>query len=264
MKPILEVAYLTDDHGNTLEKCPGCKICDRIAELMKQVVVNPVEKYKHLLDKGQDLTTSEIIYLYEKGVEKRFIIKATKLTWDELNQLLADCEFVDKKSLKAVDKMAGKIVKFNMTKEQAEQLAAEGKNKSEIAKIAGVSLPTYLHHAKKWEGQVEKKAQPKETAKDEYNSLIEQLKEQLKQKDGTIGILEKKIKQLEQDKKDIHAAANDTESELMVDADTWKHQALNYKAENKRLTVDLIETREELAKYKGENVLAKALLKAVL
>ena len=263
MKPILEVAYLTDDHGNTLEKCPGCKICDRIAELMKQIVVDPVEKYKYLLDKGEDLSTSEIIYLYEKGVEKKQIIKATKLTWEELNQLLADCEFVDKKSLKAVEKMAGKPNKFNMTKEQAEQLAAEGKNKSEIAKIAGVSLPTYLHHAKKWEGKVEKKAQPK-TNNEEITSLIEKLKEQLKQKDGTIERLREKIDQLEQDKLDIHAAANDTESELMTDSEIWKQQALQYKAENKRLNDNLTETNQELAKYKGENVLFKATLKAVL
>ena len=76
--------------------------------------------------------------------------------------------------------------------------------------------------------------------------------------------MQKKIDQLEQDKLDLHAAANDTESELMTDAEIWRQQALQYKAENKRLNDNLAETNQELAKYKGENVLFKATLKAVL
>ena len=229
---------------------------------MKHLFEEPEVRYKDLLAKGENLTTKEVIYLYMKGVNKTIIKKATGLNDYEMNDILRTMDMVIQNHKKAVDEMAGKPNKFNMTKEHAEQLAAEGKNKSEIAKIAGVSLPTFLHHAKKWEGKVEK--QPKTTANEEYNSLIEQLKERLKQKDGTIENLEKKIEQLENEVKNIHAAANDTESELMIDADTWKHQALNYKADNERLTTDLLETREELVKYKGENVLFKATLKAVL
>ncbi|MGM9923059.1 MAG: hypothetical protein ACI35R_02275 [Bacillus sp. (in: firmicutes)] len=98
----------------------------------------------------------------------------------------------------------------------------------------------------------------------EYENLMQQLKKQVKQKDGTIEKLQKKIDQLEQEKLDIHAAANDTESELMIDADIWKQQAQMYQGENKRLNENLSEARQELAKYKGENVLFKATLKAVL
>ena len=98
----------------------------------------------------------------------------------------------------------------------------------------------------------------------EYGNLMQQLKDQVKQKDGTIEKLQKKIDQLEQDKLDLHAAANDTESELLIDANIWRQQALQYKAENKRLNDNLTETNQELAKYKGENVLAKAFIKAVL
>ena len=98
----------------------------------------------------------------------------------------------------------------------------------------------------------------------EYGNLMQQLKDQVKQKDGTIEKLQKKIDQLEQDKLDLHAAANDTESELLIDANIWRQQALQYKAENKRLNDNLTETNQELAKYKGENVLFKATLKAVL
>ena len=97
-----------------------------------------------------------------------------------------------------------------------------------------------------------------------YSETMDRLREQVKQKDGTIEKLQKKIDQLEQDKLDIHAAANDTESELMTDSEIWKQQALRYKAENKRLNDNLAETNQELAKYKGENVLFKATLKAVL
>ena len=76
--------------------------------------------------------------------------------------------------------------------------------------------------------------------------------------------LELKIGQLENEVKNIHAAANDTESELMIDADTWKHQALNYKAENERLNKCLEEVREEKNYYKGVYALSSGLLKAVL
>ena len=264
MKPILEVAYLTDDHGRTLEKCPGCKICDRIAELRELLDPNPTVKYKHILEKGKDIKPSEVQYLLDKGIDRKTIAKHIKMGIHEFNKVMENHGLFEVKKRRAVDEMAGKIMKFNMTKEQAEQLAAEGKNKSEIAKIAGVSLPTFLHHAKKWEGKVEKQTQPKTTANEEYNSLIEQLKEQLKQKDGTIENLEKKIEQLENEVKNIHAAANDTESELMIDADTWKHQALNYKAENERLNKCLEEVREEKNYYKGVYALSSGLLKAVL
>ena len=231
---------------------------------MNNFFVDPKIKYKYLLDKGEELTTNQVVYLHMRGVDKTTIKKATRLNDYELNDILRGIDSAVQNHKKAVDEMAGKIVKFNMTKEQAEKLAAEGKNKSEIAKIAGVSLPTYLHHAKKWEDKEEKQTQPKATASEEYNSLVEQLKEQLKQKDGTIERLREKIDQLEQDKLDIHAAANDTESELMTDSEIWKQQALQYKAENKRLNDNLTETNQELAKYKGENVLFKATLKAVL
>ena len=97
-----------------------------------------------------------------------------------------------------------------------------------------------------------------------YNELLDRLREQVKQKDGTIKKLQKKIDQLEQDKLDLHAAANDTESELMIDADTWKHQALNYKAENERLNKCLEEERREKNYYKGVYALSSGLLKAVL
>ena len=97
-----------------------------------------------------------------------------------------------------------------------------------------------------------------------YNEVLDRLREQLKQKDGTIEKLQKKIDQLEQDKLDLHAAANDTESELMVDSAIWKNQALNYKAENERLNKCLEEVREEKNYYKGVYALSSGLLKAVL
>ena len=98
----------------------------------------------------------------------------------------------------------------------------------------------------------------------QYNELMEQLSEQVKNKDGMIEKLEKKIKQLEEEVSNIHAAANDTESELLINADTWKHQALNYRAENERLTNNLLEVREKLNKSEGENILFRAVIKEVI
>ena len=91
------------------------------------------------------------------------------------------------------------------------------------------------------------------------------------------GELEKKISELEEQIKNLHAAAEDTEKEvaasqeymereqeLMTDANVWKQQALQYKAENERLNKCLEEERKEKNHYKGVFALSTGLLKAVL
>lgn len=70
----------------------------------------------------------------------------------------------------------------------------------------------------------------------------------------------------EQLKKEVSASHEDIEREqqLMIDANVWKQQALQYKAENKRLNEDNRELRDENLRFKGENALIRATLKAVL
>ena len=54
------------------------------------------------------------------------------------------------------------------------------------------------------------------------------------------------------------------EEQLLVDANVWKQQALQYKAENERLNKCLEEERQEKDYYKGVYALSTGLLKAVL
>lgn len=264
MKPIVEVTYLANNHGSTLGKCPGCKICNRIAELMNDVDVDPNEKYKWLLDKGEDLTVSEIIYLNGKDVLKSNIQQATGLTKKELNELLLKGESLDKKSIKAVETMGN----LTMTFAEYKDLKAEGKTNKEIANIAGIKEGNLNYQIKKWKEQTE---QPKQAANEEYNNLIAQLKEQVEQKDGTIEKLEKKIEKLEQDKLDLHAAADDMareylekEEKLLIDLSLWEQQALTFKTENKRLNDTLKDVRQGADKHKGDAILFRSVLKAVL
>lgn len=105
----------------------------------------------------------------------------------------------------------------------------------------------------------------------EYSNLMRTLQDQVKQKDGTIEKLEKKIEQLEQEKLDIHAATDDMEQEhlkkeeqLLIDLEVYKLQANTYQAENNRLNETLSDVRQDANKYKGDAILFRSVLKAVL
>ena len=278
LTPTLQVAYLIDDHGDTLSECPGCDICKRIAKLKTQIDPDPSVKYRHILDKGQDMTKSDIKYLLNKGVYSGTIRKATGMKKTAFVKMMEDLELLKFRR----NKERKPVGKFNLTQAEYKDHKAQGKSDEDIAKAIGVSTATLAYHKKKWSQEIKPRT-PKlilaegESSPSVHEDLVHDLSSKLRKAEKQNDLLEKKVAELEEQIKNLHAAAEDTEKEvaasieyiereqeLMTDANVWKHQAELYKNENDRLNETLSEVREELKKSKGENLLFRAVIKEVI
>ena len=279
LTPTLQVAYLIDDHGDTLSECPGCNICKQIAKLKTQIDPDPSVKYKHILDKGQDMTKSDIEYLLKKDVPKKYIYKALKMGSRTFFEM-AEGWGIYKINRREVERVMGK---FNLTQAEYNDHKAKGMSDDDIAKMAGVSNGTLGYHKKKWLKAEVKARTPKlilaegESSPSVHEDLVHDLSSKLRKAEKRNNLLEEKVAELEEQIKNLHVAAEDTEKEvaasqeymereqeLMTDANVWKQQALQYKAENERLNKCLEEERQEKYHYKGVYALSTGLLKAVL
>lgn len=88
----------------------------------------------------------------------------------------------------------GEYLMSKITKEAYETLKKEGKTDAFIASYFGITQATLSYHKKKWESAADKKTET-------YDELMQQLKQQLKEKDGLIHTLEKRIEELEAEMK---------------------------------------------------------------
>lgn len=284
---IMELTGLMDEHGSTITTCKGCELCDRISKFRKILIPDPSKKYKHILDKGQDMTKSDIEYLLKKDVPKKHIYKALKMGSRTFFEM-AEGWGIYKINRREVERVMGK---FNLTQAEYNDHKAQGKSDEEIAKVIGVSTATLSYHKKKWGMTQEvKRRTPKlileksESIPSVHEDLVSDLSKKVRKSEAAnesqtieIELLKRTIDNLKKEIQDLHAAAEDTEKEvaasqehiereqeLMTDANVWKQQALQYKAENKRLSDDNQELREENLRFEGENALFRATLKAVL
>ena len=85
---ITKIGHLQDKHPISSEVCPGCEICNEVEELGKLLKYSP--KTQAILDKGEDITTSEIRYLLEREVDHADIANALAVNKDEFKILLND------------------------------------------------------------------------------------------------------------------------------------------------------------------------------
>lgn len=246
----------------------------------------PHVTYKYLLDKGEELTTGEVVYLLNKEVYAGKIAKATNMTINEVRAIGERSDRYIENHKKVVMEMA----KFNITQEEYNDYKAQGKSDKMIAEDAGVSVATINYHKKNWSKAEVKPRTPKlileenESSPSVHEDLLSDLSKKLRKAEFELDVerktskqLEKKISELEEQIKNLHAAAEDTEKEvaasheymereqqLMIDADVWKQKALQYEAEYKRQTDTLKEERAEKERYKGEALAFRLALKAVL
>lgn len=79
---------LIEKHGATFYKCKGCDICTEIQQLKDEDESNAEKRYKAMLEKGRDLTKSEITKLLHKGIDKRTIQKALHMGGKQFDILL--------------------------------------------------------------------------------------------------------------------------------------------------------------------------------
>jgi len=91
----------------------------------------------------------------------------------------------------------GECLMSKITKEAYEALKKEGKTDAFIASYFGITQATLSYHKKKWEGAADKTTET-------YDELMQQLKQQLSEKDSTIQTLQKRIEELEVEGKHQH------------------------------------------------------------
>lgn len=268
---IVLINDLIDQHGDTFTRCKGCSICKKISKLRGRER-SPEEKYKHILDKGQDMTLSDISFLVDRKVQKRKIQHALKMNAEEF--------FIMMSELGLSKRRVQKVGKVKLSQEAYEQLKAKGLSEKEIAKKLNVSTATIWNHKKQWKNNTVTEPTPKtftptinQTPASEYNKLIFELRERLSQaeestveKETIIQKLEAKVKELE----GINSACDDVESELeslREERDNYRTQLLDtrdklvrldYTVENQKKIIE--DTGKALERYEHEN---KALRKLV-
>lgn len=239
----------------------------------------PHVTYKYLLDKGEDLTIGEVVYLLNKEVFPGKIAKATNMTIQEVRAIGERSDRYIENHKKVVMEMA----KFNITQEEYNDYKAQGKSDKMIAEDAGVSVATINYHKKNWSKAEIKPRTPKlileenESSPSVHEDLVSDLSKKLRKAEARNEKLEKELAEMEKRMNELHAAAEDAEEEaaasieymereqeLMIDANVWKQKALQYEAEYKRQTDTLKEERTEKERYKGEALAFRLALKAVL
>ena len=132
-----------------------CEIGKKIAEIGKQLLTKSDNKIQRIINKGENMTTSDILYLYDKGVPKHEIINALRIERGRGLKLI-------NRLLEARDVQNGKEpIKNN--KQVVRELMQKGLSAKEIAKktdLATTTVSTYMSQIRKEKnGKAEVKAE---------------------------------------------------------------------------------------------------------
>src|SRR5690625_2541538 len=158
---------------NDIQYCiKKCEIGKEIAEIGKRLLTKSDNKIQRIINKGANMTTSDILYLYDKGTPKHIIAKTLGMGRDRglklINQLL-----------EARDVQNGKEpIKNN--KQVVRELMGKGLSAKEISEKTDLSLNTvytYMSQIRKEKnGKAEVKAETEqvEIKKTESKNLIGQ------------------------------------------------------------------------------------------
>lgn len=146
MNVIKEVSRLLDIHGETFLECPGCEVCQKIEALREELDRPPEEKFKHILEKGQDMTKSDIEFLLDNGVSKRLIQEAMNMNKSAFYKLLEQLGIQG----------GSEMVRLKITVDEYLELSKTKKD-YEIAKMKHVSPATLCNWKRKHRDELEKK-----------------------------------------------------------------------------------------------------------
>ena len=281
MNVITKINDLIDAHENYVD-CPGCPKCDEIKRLRKFIGDNPEQKFKHILEKRDDMTISDIKYLLDKDVTRKQIRKYMDMTNKEFTRMMIDLGFTKKYQIKESD-IAMKKTSFDIDKYH--ELKKQGLKKSEIAKELGITYKALWGYEKR-NGLIKNSDKQKE-----YEAVKQEVKEAAAESPEVVQELKKKIAELEEqvsksntladenkklheELKNMHDAASDTENEvqelnkdkqdLMVEVEEWKEKASLYARDND-LTNEVNKQLREIVEQRTEMVgVLRTALKAVL
>ena len=245
---------LIDKHGDDFINCKGCSLCDKISSLRTERPL--IEKFRHILDKWQDMTKSDIELLLSSDIQKKDIRKALNMPVIPFQEMMTNFGFV----IRRVENLP------KITEKEYTDLKAKGLKDKEIANLKGLAPSNLSGLKKKWSTPVEPTPKEPTDKTAEYATLINELKIKLSdaegnaaEKENIISKLEAKVKELE----GINSACDDVETELdsiTAERDFYIKQAYNdsYTIENQKKRIsDLGKTLE---RYEEEN---KALRKLV-
>ena len=158
---IKEVSRLLDIHGETFLECPGCEVCQKIEALREELDRPPEEKFKHILEKGQDMTKSDIEFLLGNGVSKRLIQEAMNMNKSAFYKLLEQLGIQG----------GSEMVRLKITVDEYLELSKTKKD-YEIAKMKHVSPATLSNWKRRHRDELDKKRGDKEEQK--KNQEVEQ------------------------------------------------------------------------------------------
>ena len=276
-KILIKINDLLDAHNESIYICPGCHICTEIELLRPLLTRGPEERFKHILAKGSDMSTSEMLLLLESGIEKHTIWSyLNDVTRQEFYYLLAGLK--TKKETGEVDK--DMVRKKEVSKE--DYLALGHISDREKAEVLGLAYPTLARKKGQWglakpHGKYDKTTPAKKKAvEDLTNADIRKIEKESDSEEQVIKPvvnveLTNLVKQLEEKNRNLTAAIEDVESELaevkgklhvekkqveslMFQVAGEREKTRFYEIENKKMTEamkmqkELIETANRRAK----------------
>jgi hypothetical protein len=263
---IIQINDLIDQHGDTFTQCKGCSTCTKIQTLRSQM--RNVSKINKLLDKGQDMTKSDIAYLISRDVNKGDIKKAMKIGSMEFHDLMVNWGFRKKKGM-------GRLPKLEMSVEEYKGYKEKGMSDKKVAEEKGVAAGTIdywkkKHHISSYSDLVKKETnsprKEKEQPQEDYRSVIDSLKRELEVREKAIKDLEEKVEALEVTRvpivkyQELEAKLEESEANRYKNIDAYQQYEAKYQKEHSiviSLDAELENTREQLRKAEGLNEVYK-------
>lgn len=153
MNVTTKINFLIDTHPKMpYTECPGCRHCDQIRELGKELesrVKRKHDPYQHILDKGMDMTTDELKILLESEVPQIRIKEALGIPDQRTFEKMAE-HFL---------KTTRKAKKKAITPEEYVECRKAGLANAEIAAKYEITFETLTMYRSKWvkKGLIDKK-----------------------------------------------------------------------------------------------------------
>ena len=238
--------------------------------------MKPIVKIGYLIDQHEDWHRKKNNLSYEDESISFKNCPGCQLC-DQIEKLSIEngLKTTSKKGSATKPKAGDKMPKPEFTYDEYKKLKAEGLQNKEIAVKFDISPSTVTKRVQQWE-RAERRKPIKAVEKPE-KILIDDTKERMNKLIQENAGLVAEVEELKEKLKYLEASASDSEkeaaaaieyiekeSELLIETDVLKQQVQMYQDENKRLNENLSETRQELAKYKGDSILFRSVLKAVL
>jgi uncharacterized protein (DUF2267 family) len=260
---IIQINDLIDQHGDTFTQCKGCSTCTKIQTLRNQM--RNVSKINKLLNKGQDMTKSDIAYLISRDVKKGDIKKAMKIGSMEFHDLMVNWGFRKKKGM-------GRLPKLEMSVEEYKGYKEKGMSDKKVAEEKGVAAGTIdywkkKHHISSYSDLIKKETnshrKEKEQPQEDYRSVIDSLKRELEVREKAVKDLEERIEDEYVPKKNFEEQANQVSFYETKWLEEMKEKTKFGEGYNKEysarrlLDAELENIREQLRKAEGLNEVYK-------